>query len=248
MKFSPAAIITVLISVALATDNTPKPSGFKYNRLDKTKAALLIVDHQIGLMHLVRDKHPDVFRQNILAHSALANAFNLPVVLTTSAETGPNGPLPAELIAQHPTSPLIRRNGEVNAWDNPSFRSAVAATNRTQLIIGGIVTDVCTAFLALSLREAGYEVYANTEASGTMDQQLADDANDRMRRAGVQTMGLFALTMELMRDWRSKPGAEELFPFLDRYMAPFSALVRGHYAATRNGTVFPGEDKLPYFA
>jgi len=108
------------------------------------------------------------------------------------------------------------------------------------------VTDVCTAFLALSLIEDGYEVYANTEASGTMDQKLADDANDRMRAAGVQTMGLFAITLELMRDWRNKPGAEELFPYFDKYMTPFSNLVRGHYAAHLNGTAFPGQDKLPY--
>lgn len=246
MKLNLAAVLTVVISVAMAAESKLKPSGFKYNRLDKDKAALLIVDHQIGLMHLVRDQHPDVFRQNVMAHSALANVFNLPVVLTTSAETGPNGPLPAEIVSQHPGAPIIRRNGEVNAWDNKDFRAAVAATGRSQVIIAGIVTDVCTAFLALSLIQEGYEVYANTEASGTMDQRLADDANDRMRAAGVQTMGLFAITLELMRDWRNKPGAEELFPYFDKYMAPFSNLVRGHYAAHINGTVFPGEDKLPY--
>ena len=62
--------------------------GYKFPRLDKDKAVLLVVDHQIGLMQLVRDQQPDVFRQNLLGHSALANVFNLPVVLTTSAETG----------------------------------------------------------------------------------------------------------------------------------------------------------------
>ena len=114
------------------------------------------------------------------------------------------------------------------------------------MIIGGIVTDVCTAFLALSLIEEGYEVYANTEASGAVDQRIADDANDRMRAAGVQTMGLLAITMDLMRDWRNKPGAAELFPYLDKYMAPFSNLVRGHFAALTNGTAFPGDDQLPF--
>lgn len=246
MKFNLAAVFTVVVSVAMVAESKLKPSGFKYNRLDKDKAVLLIVDHQIGLMHLVRDQNPDVFRQSVLAHSAIANVFNLPVVLTTSAETGPNGPLPAEIIAQHPKAPIIRRNGEVNAWDNKDFRAAVAATGRTQIIIGGIVTDVCTAFLALSLIEEGYEVFANTEASGTMDKRIADDANDRMRAAGVQTLSLFAIACELMRDWRNKPGAAELFPYFDKYMASFSTLARGHYAATTNGTVFPGEDMLPH--
>lgn len=134
----------------------------------------------------------------------------------------------------------------MNAWDNKDFQAAVKATGRTQMIIGGIVTDVCTAFLALSLIEEGYEVFANTEASGTVDQRIADDANDRMRAAGVQTMGLFAISMDLMRDWRNSPGAAELFPYLDKYMAPFSNLVRGHFAALTNGTAFPGEDQLPF--
>lgn len=40
-------------------------------------------------------------------------------------------------------------------------------------------------FLALSLREAGYTVWANTEASGTATPKLAEDANRRMEGAGV---------------------------------------------------------------
>lgn len=43
----------------------------------------------------------------------------------------------------HPTAPYIKRQGEVNAWDNAEFRAAVEATGKKQLIIGGIVTEVC---------------------------------------------------------------------------------------------------------
>jgi isochorismate hydrolase len=49
----------------------------------------------------------------------------------------------------YPDTPIIRRPGEVNAWDNAEVREAVRATNRTQLIIAGITTDVCE----LTLRE-----------------------------------------------------------------------------------------------
>jgi len=42
----------------------------------------------------------------------------------------------------HPNAPLIKRNGEVNAWDNEDFRAAVRATGKKQVIMGGIVTDV----------------------------------------------------------------------------------------------------------
>lgn len=48
-----------------------------------------------------------------------------------------------------------------------------------------------TMFLALSLREAGYSVWANTEASGTATPKLAEDANRRMERAGVHLVSLW---------------------------------------------------------
>ena len=44
----------------------------------------------------------------------------------------------------YPDAPLIQRQGEVDAWDNAEFREAVKATGKSQIIIGGIVTDVCT--------------------------------------------------------------------------------------------------------
>ena len=31
----------------------------------------------------------------------------------------------------------------MNAWDNPEFREAVRATGKKQIIMAGIVTDVC---------------------------------------------------------------------------------------------------------
>lgn len=49
----------------------------------------------------------------------------------------------------HPNAPYIRRNGEVNAWDNPEFRAAVEATGKKQVILAGIVTEVCTSTYGL---------------------------------------------------------------------------------------------------
>ena len=57
--------------------------------------------------------------------------------------TGPNGPLPGEFLEWYPDAPFIQRQGEVNAWDNSEFRDAIIASNKTQIILGGIVTDVC---------------------------------------------------------------------------------------------------------
>ena len=104
-----------------------------YRRLDKSQAAVLLVDHQAGLLSLVRDIEPDKFRNNVLAVADLARYFELPTILTTSFENGPNGPLMPELKQQFPAAPYIARPGNINAWDNEDFVAAVKATGRRQI-------------------------------------------------------------------------------------------------------------------
>ena len=42
----------------------------------------------------------------------------------------------------YPNVTIVRRGGEINAWDNADFRAAVKATGKKQVIVGGITTDV----------------------------------------------------------------------------------------------------------
>jgi nicotinamidase-related amidase len=174
-----------------------------YTRLDKKQAAVLLVDHQTGLLSLVRDIDPDKFKNNVLALSALAKYFELPTILTTSFEDGPNGPLVPELKETFPEAPYIARPGQINAWDNEDFVKAVKATSRKQLIIAGVVTEVCVAFPALSALAEGFEVFVVTDASGTFNEVTRHSAWDRMSAAGAQLMTWFAVACELHRDWRN---------------------------------------------
>ncbi|KAI4194644.1 MAG: hypothetical protein LQ348_002592 [Seirophora lacunosa] len=218
--------------------------GPPFVRLNKNDSMVIVADLQEGLYQVVRDFDPITYRNNMIAHSAIASLFSLPIVLTTSAETGPNGLLPKEISSLYPSAPLIRRNGEVDAWDNADFRAAVRAQNKSQIILAGITTDVCTEFLALSLRAEGYTVFANTEASGTFTDKLARDANDRMVAAGVVLQGVFAIVMDLMRDWRGEPGSAQVLPWLDTYLPAYGYVARAHEAAVTNGTLAPGEAGL----
>ena len=173
-----------------------------YVRLDKKEAAVLLVDHQAGLLSLVRDIEPDRFTNNVLALADLAKYFDLPTILTTSFEDSPNGPLMPELKEKFPDAPYIARPGQINAWDNEDFVKAVKATGKQQLIIAGIVTEVCVAFPALSAIEEGFEVFVVTDASGTFNEVTRHSAWDRMSAAGVQLMTWFGVACELHRDWR----------------------------------------------
>lgn len=183
-----------------------------YNRLDKDNAAVLLVDHQTGLLSLVRDIDPDRFKNNVLALAALAKYFNLPTILTTSFEAGPNGPLVPELKEAFPDAPYIARPGQINAWDNEDFVQAVKATGKKQLIIAGVVTEVCVAFPTLSALAENFDVFVVTDASGTFNELTRNSAWDRMSTAGAQLMTWFGVACELHRDWRNDvEGLGELF-------------------------------------
>lgn len=174
-----------------------------YVKLDKNNAAVLLVDHQAGLLSLVRDIEPERFTNNVLALADAAKYFGLPTILTTSFEQGPNGPLMPELKTLFPDAPYIARPGQINAWDNEDFVNAVKATGKRQLIIAGIVTEVCVAFPTLSALEEGYEVFVVTDASGTFNALTRDSAWARMTAAGAQLVTWFAVACELHRDWRN---------------------------------------------
>lgn len=201
---------------------------YKYTRLSKDDAALLLVDHQAGLISLVQDFSPGEFKNNVLAIAACGKYFNLPTILTTSFENGPNGPLVPELKEMFPDAPYIARPGNINAWDNEEFVAAVKKTGRRQLIIAGVVTEVCVAFPALSAVEEGYEVFVITDASGTFNEVTRHSAWDRMSAAGAQLMTWFGVACELHRDWRND--VEGLATLFANHIPDYRNLINSHKA------------------
>src|SRR5512134_2649778 len=203
---------------------------FKYRRLDKSNAAALLVDHQSGLISLVQDFAPAEFNNNVLALAACAKYFKLPTVLTTSFEEGPNGPLVPELKEMFPQAAYIPRPGNINAWDNEDFVKAVKATGKRQLIIAGVVTEVCVAFPALSAREEGYEVFVVADASGTFNKTTRDAAWSRMTAAGAQLMTWFGVACELHRDWRND--IEGLGTLFSNHLPNYRCLINSYLSVS----------------
>ena len=204
--------------------------GKPYVRLDKDNAAVLLVDHQTGLLSLVRDIDPDKFKNNVLALAAAAKYFNLPTILTTSFEEGPNGPLVPELVELFPDAPYIARPGQINAWDNEDFVNAVKATGKKQLIIAGVVTEVCVAFPTLSALAEDFDVFVITDASGTFNHLTRDSAWDRMSQAGAQLLTWFGASCELHRDWRND--IEGLGALFGKHIPDYSNLIQSYVKNT----------------
>lgn len=201
-----------------------------YNRLDKNDAVVLLIDHQAGLISLVQDFTPSDFKNNVLALANSAKFFGLPTILTTSFEQGPNGPLVPELVELFPEAPYIARPGQINAWDNQDFVAAIKATGRKQLIIAGVVTDVCVAFPALAAIAEGFDVFVVTDASGTFDKTVQQAAWARMSAAGVQLMNWFSVACELHRDWRND--VEGLAALCSNHIPDYRNLITSYNALT----------------
>lgn len=206
------------------------PGGTR-ERWTADDCVLALIDHQTGLMNLVDNARPTEFRNIVVGLARTAALHELPVVITTSAEDGPNGPFLPEVIELLPDAPVVPRPGQINAWDNDDFVAAIQATGRRKIVMAGITTDVCVAFAALSALDAGYEVYVVVDASGSMNAAVQDAALMRMESAGATIGTWFALSCELLSDWRNPAGAGTAQLFID-HMPSYAEVFHSHQAAT----------------
>ena len=208
-----------------------------YIRLDKDNAAVLLVDHQTGLLSLVRDIEPDQFRNNVLAMAEIAKYFGLPTVLSTSFEDGPNGPLLPELQEILPDAAFIPRPGQINAWDNDDFVKAVKATGKKQLIIAGTITSVCMAFPAIAAVADGYQVFAVVDASGTYSKMAQEITLARVVQAGVVPMDTAAVASELQQTWHrddAQQWAEVYTQIFPNYQLLIESYLKAQEVATQH--------------
>ena len=102
-------------------------------------SAVLLIDHQAGTMGWVRSMPLAELKANALALAKAAKALGMPLVLTSSLEDRAQGPLMDDLedVAPDEYAARVRRQGVVNALDDPQFAEAVRATGRRNSIIAG---------------------------------------------------------------------------------------------------------------
>lgn len=184
-------------------------------------SALLLIDHQLGTMKLIKNIPVEVVKRNTLALAKTAKILNIPVVLTSSQEQNVQGPLLPELeqILPEAFAARVQRAGIVNAWNDPHFKKAVEATGRRNLIMAGVTTDVCLVYPAISACREGYQVQAVMDASGSPYEISEDMSRRRMEREGVVLTATNTLMAELAQDW-SRPEGSQLLGILFQEVLP----------------------------
>ena len=190
-------------------------------RLTRSNAVLLLVDHQIGLYTGVRDIDTLQLKHNVVGLTRAMLALKVPVIVTTTTEKM-WGPLIPELAdALHDVQTIERTT--VNAWDEKRVVDAVKATGRKKLIVTGISTDVCLAFPAMAALADGFQSYAVIDASGGFSQTQVNMGILRMQQAGVVPVGYSNVAIEILAD-NAAAEAEAVYAALGM---PFGALVFG---------------------
>ena len=170
--------------------------------------AVLLIDHQIGTLKLVRNIDHDLLRRNVRALARVAVETDMPLVLTSSQEDHFQGHLIDDLqeIAPDAYEARVKRPGTVDAFKYDDYAAAVEATGRKRLIMAGLTNDVCTVFPAISAKAAGYDVQLVIDGGGSPNQVADDMAAQRAHDHGVIVTTTNQSLAELATDWSSDTG------------------------------------------
>lgn len=184
-------------------------------RFTAENSALLLIDHQVGTMQLIKNIDSHFAGKQAIALAKMAKILNLPTVITSSQEDRAQGPIMPEIaeILPEAHAARIKRPGVVNAWAYPEFRSAVLATGRKHLIMAGVTTDVCLIFPAIDAALEGFSVQAVMDASGSPSDLSEEFSRQRMHDAGVVLTATNTLMAEIAHDW-STPDGQQLIGLL----------------------------------
>ena len=184
-----------------------------YSPLTSENAALILVDHQVGLMSGVRDYSTGELKHNVVALAKAAKALKLPIVVTTTARDSMWGPTFPELVEALPGIAIIDRSS-VNAFDDPKVANAILGTGRNKLIFAGISLEVCAAFPAMTAVAKGLDAYVAVDASGTFSETKRLAGLMRMQQAGVILSDYATLMVEILKD-NGRPEAGAVYGAMD---------------------------------
>jgi len=184
-----------------------------YEPLTSENAALVLVDHQVGLMTGVRDYPIGILKHNVVALATAAKALKLPIVATTTARDSMWGPTFPELVEALPGIEIIDRSS-VNAFDDARVARAIEGTGRKKLIFAGLSLEVCAAFPAMTAVSKGLDAYVAVDASGTFNETKRQVGLLRMLQAGVIISDYATLMVEILKD-NARPEAGAVYGAMD---------------------------------
>ncbi|MFC4036600.1 isochorismatase family protein [Streptomyces polygonati] len=196
--------------------------------LTKENAAVVLVDHQVGLYSGVRDIGLLELKHNVTGMAKAAQLLDVPTVATTTAADSMWGPMIPELAEVLPKDAEVIDRTSVNAWHDDGVREQIKATGRKKLIFAGVSLEVCATMPAIAAAAEGHDTYVALDACGTFWQAKREAGIARAQQAGVIVSDYGTLMVEIMGD-NAAPEAGEVYGALDMSFATLLGQISSAY-------------------
>jgi nicotinamidase-related amidase len=191
-------------------------------------SVVVFIDHQPQMTFGVTNIDRSLLINNVTLLAKTASLFKVPTVLTAVETEGFSGYIWPQLLDVFPGQPVVERSS-MNAWDDAGFRKAIQATDRRNIILTGLWTEVCVTWPALSMLEAGYTVYVVEDCCGATSSAAQDAALSRMVQAGAIRLTTIAALLEWQRDWANREHYDGLMSVLKQHAGAYGSGVEYAY-------------------
>jgi nicotinamidase-related amidase len=170
-------------------------------RRTPANTAVVLIDHVVGFANTLGSQSVHDNVNGAVALAAAAKGFGIPLVVTLGPEGDPRGglyPALADALGDHP---LIHRGGCFDAFDEPEFEAAVAATGARHLVVAGLTTEGCVLQTALGALRRDLEVSLVLDATASLTQVSHDAAVARLAQLGVVPTSWLSFAAEIQRTY-----------------------------------------------
>jgi nicotinamidase-related amidase len=189
-------------------------------RFNRDNTAVLLIDHQVGLLTGVRDIGVNELKHNVVGLARAAQLLGLPIVAVTTARDSMWGPTIPELKEVLGEADILDRS-TVNAWDDERFVALVRATGRDHLIFAGLSFEVCASLPAICAQANGFHPVVALDACGTFSHHKREAGLARLSTLGIEVSDYATMMVEIMGD-NTHPQAGAIYAALDM---PFATLM-----------------------
>ncbi len=163
--------------------------------LDASKSSLLLIDIQERLLPAMAEPERVVAKSTILLKAA--QELSLPV---TISEQYPKG-LGHTVSALATNTAVVKEKLSFSCWRDDSLKQhfiSLHERGRPLVIVAGIEAHVCVLQTCIDLANAGFGVFAVSDAMSSRKPESAALAFERMRAAGVEVVNTEMVVFELL--------------------------------------------------
>ena len=170
--------------------------------INKTDSTLLIIDVQERLTPCMNEPRRIIDGCSRLLKGA--GILNIPTIITEQYPKG-LGPSFFDIRDAAPQSAVYFEKTSLSAVQEEGFLKHLAAFKKKQVIMAGIEEHICVLQTAVELKEAGFDVFVVTDASGSRSPENEQIAVERLKQEGI-----FLTSVEMVLfEWLRKAGSPE---------------------------------------